>query len=57
MGKEEPVDRRRCWKTNIKVGTGMAFASSTRTAGDKARSKGVVAKSPMVPQRPGKFRG
>ena len=57
MGKEEQVDRRRCWKTNIKEGTGMAFASSIRTAGDKARSKGVVAKSPMVPQRPGKFRG
>ena len=35
----------------------MDFASSTRAAKDRSRCKGVVAKSCMVPQRPGKVMG
>ena len=37
-GKEEKVDRKRQkkrWEDNIKVRTGMDFASPTRVAGDR----------------------
>ena len=45
------------WEDNIKEWTGMDFASSTRTAEHRSRWKGVVAKSSVVPQRPGKVMG
>ena len=34
----------------------MDFASSTSAVGNKTRWKGIVVKSPVVPQRPGKTR-
>ena len=35
----------------------MDFASSTRTAEDKTRWRGIAAKSSVVPQRPCKIMG
>ena len=51
---EKRKGRQKRWEDNIKEWTGMDFASSTRAAEDRTRWKGVVAKSPVVPQRPGK---
>ena len=48
---EEEVGR------NIKEWTGMDFASSTRTAENRTRWKGIVANSSVVPRRPSKVMG
>ena len=37
---------------NTKEWTGMEFDSSTRTAGNRTRWKGIVANSYVVPRRP-----
>ena len=42
---------------NIKEWTGMDFASSTRAAESRSRSKGIVANSSVVPRRPSKVMG
>ena len=56
MEREEEVHRRRGGE-NIKVWTGMDFASSTRAAEDWTRWKVIVAKSSVVPQRTCKVMG
>ena len=45
------------WEDNIKEWTGMDFASSTRTAENRIRWKGVVVNSSVVPRRPSKVMG
>ena len=42
---------------NIKEWTRMDFASSARTAENRTKWKGIVAKSSVVPQRPCKVKG
>ena len=42
---------------NIKEWTGMDFASSTRTAENRTRWKGIVANSSVVPRQPSKVLG
>ena len=42
---------------NMKEGTGMDFASSARAAESRARWKGIVAKSCVVPRRLSKVMG
>ena len=42
---------------HIKEWTGMDFASSTRTAENRTRWKGIVANSSVVPRRPSKAMG
>ena len=42
---------------NIKEWTGMDFASSTRTAENRTRWKGIVANSSVEPWRPSKVMG
>ena len=49
--------RQKRWEDNIKEWTGMDFASSTRTAENRTRWKGIVANSSVVPQRPSKVMG
>ena len=51
--KKKKRYRRRCEKDM----TGMDFASSTRPAEDGTKWKGVVAKLPVVPERPCKVMG
>ena len=55
-GKRRRGRQKKKWEDNIKEWTGMDFASSSRAAEDRSRWKGVVAKSSVVPQRPGKDR-
>ena len=45
------------WEDNIKECTGMDFASSTRTAENRTRWKGIVANSSVMPRRPSKVKG
>ena len=45
------------WEDNIKEWTGMDFASSTRTAENRTRWKGIVANSSVVPRRPSMVMG
>ena len=52
------------WVDNIKEWTGMDFASSTRAAENRTRSKGIVANSSgivanssVVPRQPSKVMG
>ena len=45
MEKEEGCRQKKRWEDNITEWTGMDFVSSTRAAEDRARWKGVVAKS------------
>ena len=45
------------WEDNIKEWTGMDFASSTRTAENRTRWKGIVANSSVMPRRPSKVMG
>ena len=49
--------KKKTWEDNIKEWTEMDFASSTRAAEDRTRWKGIVVKSPVVPQRPSKVMG
>ena len=49
--------KKKRWEDNIKEWTGIDFASSTRTAEDRTRWKGVVVNSSVVPQRPCKVMG
>ena len=49
--------RQKRWEDNIKEWTGMDFASSTRTAENRSRWKGIVANSSLVPRRPSKVMG
>ena len=53
--KEEKVDRRRGGKTILRSSTRMDFASSIRAAED--RTRWIVVKSAVVPQRPRKVMG
>ena len=41
--------RQKRWEDNIKEWTGMDFASSTRAAENRARWKGIVASTSVVP--------
>ena len=52
MEKRRKGRQKKGWEDNIKKWTGMDFASSIRTAQNRTRWKGIVAKSSMVPQRP-----
>ena len=45
------------WEDNIEEWTEMDFASSTRTAENRTRWKGIVANSSVVPRRPSKVMG
>ena len=56
-GKRKRGRQKKRWEDNIKEWTGMDFASSTRTADDRARWKGIVANSSVVPRRPSKVMG
>ena len=53
-GKRKRGRQKKRWEDNIKEWTGMAFASSTRTAENRIRWKGIVGNSSVVPQRPSK---
>ena len=55
-GKKRDRQEKR-WEDNIKEWTGMDFASLTRAAESRARWKGIVANSSMVPRRPSKVMG
>ena len=48
-GKKRRDRQKKRWEDSIKEMIGMDFASSARAAEDRARWKGVVAKSSMVP--------
>ena len=56
-GKRKRGRQKKKWEDNIKEWTGMDFASSTRTAENKTRWKGIVANSSEVPRRPSKDTG
>ena len=56
-GRNRRGRQKKRWEDSIKEWTGMDFASSTRAAEDRTKLKGVVAKSSVVPQRPGKVMG
>ena len=56
-GKRRTGRQKNRWEDNIKEWTVMDFASSTRAAADRSRWEGVVAKSSVVLQRPGKAMG
>ena len=45
------------WEDNIKEWTIMDLASSTRAAENRARWKGIVVNSSVVPRRPSKVMG
>ena len=49
--------REKRWEYNIKMWTGMNFASSTRAAGNRTRWKGIVANLSVVPRQPSKVMG
>ena len=55
-GKKRGRQKKR-WEDNIKVWTGMNFASSTRAAENRTKWKGIVANSSVVPRRPSKVIG
>ena len=52
--KKKKRRQKRRWEDDIKEWTGMDFASSTRTAENRSRWKGIVANSSVVPRRPSK---
>ena len=54
QGKTEKNGQKKRWEDNIKKWTGMDIASSTRAAEDRARWKGIVVKSSVVPRQPRK---
>ena len=56
-GKRKRGRQKKRWEENIKEWTGMDFASSTRTAENRTRWKGIVANSSVVPRRPSKVMG
>ena len=56
-GKRKRGRLKKRWEDNIKECTGMDFASSTRTAENRTRWKGIVANSSMVPRRSSKVMG
>ena len=56
-GKRKRGRQKKRWEDNIKEWTGMYFASSTRTAENWTRWKGIVANSSVVPRRPSKVMG
>ena len=56
-GKRKIGRQKKMLEDNIKEWTGMDFASSTRTAENRTRWKGIVAKSSVVPRRPSKVMG
>ena len=56
-GKRKRGRQKKKWEDNIKEWTGMDFASSTRTAENRTRWKGIVANSSVVPRRPSKVIG
>ena len=56
-GKRKRGRQKKNWKDNIKEWTGMDFASSTKTAENRTRWKGVVANSSVVPRQPSKVLG
>ena len=56
-GKRKRGGQKKRWEDNIKEWTGMDFASSTRTAENRTRWKGIVANSSVVPRRPSKVMG
>ena len=49
-GKRRKGRQKKRWEDYIKEWTGMDFASSTKVAEDRTRWKGIVVKSPVVPQ-------
>ena len=55
-GKTKGRQKKR-WEDDIKECTGMDFASSTKTAENRSRWKGIVANSSLVPRRPSKVMG
>ena len=56
-GKRKRGRQKKRWEDNIKEWTGMDFASSTRTAENRSRWKGIVANSSVVPRRPSTVMG
>ena len=56
-GKRKRGRQKKRWEVNIKEWTGMDFASSTKTAENRTRWKGIVANSSVVPRRPSKVMG
>ena len=54
-GKRKRGRQKKRWEDNIKEWIGMDFASSTRTAENRTRWKGIVANSSVVPRRPSKI--
>ena len=56
-GKRKRGRQKKRWEDNIKEWTEMDFASSTRTAENRTRWKGIVANSSVVPRRPSKVMG
>ena len=56
-GQRQRGRRKKRWEDNIKEWTGIDFASSTRAADNRTRSKGIVANSSVVPRRPSKLMG
>ncbi|MEW8547219.1 MAG: hypothetical protein AB2693_27225 [Candidatus Thiodiazotropha sp.] len=56
-GERRRGRQRKSWEVNIKKWTGMDFASTTRAAEYRTKWRGVVVKSSVVPQRPGRVMG
>ena len=53
-GKRRRGRQKKRWEDNIKEWTGMDYASSTRAAENRSRSKGIVANSSVLPRRSSK---
>ena len=51
-GKRKRGTQEKRWEDNIKEWTGMNFVSSTKAAENRARWKGIVSNSSVVPRRP-----
>ena len=56
-GKRKRGRQKKRLEDNIQEWTGMDFASSTRTAQNRTRWKGIVANLSVVPRRPSKVMG
>ena len=54
-GERQGRQRKR-WEDNIREWTGLEFAKSQRAVENRERWRKLVAKSPVVPQRPSRLR-
>ena len=55
-GERRPGRQRKRWEDNIRERTGLEFGKSQRTVENREKSRKLVVKSSVVPQRPSRLR-